>query len=227
MWQLIILALGSYAVGNINFATIISRLIMHKDVRRLGSGNPGTLNMSRNFGLKIGGMTLLLDMLKGGIPSLIGYLIFKNTYAGLFCMGDFVRYLCGFMVVVGHVFPMSMNFKGGKGIASTLGIFLFSQPIIAAVVFLLTFLYMYFSEWGSMGSLLGVAGLSICQMIVFYNQYTINNITSIYLTISYLIIFAICFLTWFAHRKNIIKLLAGEEHHTSVKSMSKKKNKQL
>jgi glycerol-3-phosphate acyltransferase PlsY len=224
-WQLVLLAIFSYAIGNINFALIISRS-KKTDVRKMGSGNPGTLNMSRNFGLKIGGLTLLLDMLKGGIPSLIGYLIMKEKYIGFiggFDIGDFTRFLCGIMVIVGHIFPVTMNFKGGKGIASTLGIFLFSQPIIAAVILLLTFLYIYKSEWGSMGSLLAVAGLSISQMAVFYNLYTANGITGGFLTATYLLILSICLLTWTAHRKNIVKLLAGEEHHTSVRALSKKR----
>jgi glycerol-3-phosphate acyltransferase PlsY len=225
-WQLVILAICSYAVGNINFALIISRF-NHNDVRKLGSGNPGTLNMSRNFGLKVGGLTLILDMLKGGIPSLIGFLIMKNTFIGDFDMGDFARFLCGLMVVLGHIFPASLNFKGGKGVASTLGVFLFSQPVVASVILLITFIYIYFSEWGSMGSLLGVSGSSIYQMIIYYNKYSVLGISSGFLTATYLLVFAMCFLTWYAHRKNIIKLLAGEEHHTSVKSLSKKKNKQL
>jgi len=225
-WQLVILAVCSYAIGNINFALIISRF-NHNDVRKLGSGNPGTLNMSRNFGLKIGGLTLLLDMIKGGVPSLIGFLIMKNSFIGDFNMGDFARFLCGFMVIVGHIFPVTLNFKGGKGIASTLGVFLFSQPLVASIILLLTFLYIYVSEWGSMGSLLGVSGLSIFQMIIYYNKYSVLGISNEFLNASYLLIFAMCFLTWFAHRKNIIKLLASEEHHTSVKALSKKKNKPL
>ena len=80
-WLLAGLVLASYFVGNINFALIISKL-KKSDVRKLGSGNPGTLNMSRNFGLKIGLLTLFLDMLKGAIPTLVGYFAFYGVFVG-------------------------------------------------------------------------------------------------------------------------------------------------
>ena len=72
-WQFLLLAIGSYLMGNINFAIIISKL-KKKDIRTLGSGNPGTLNMSRNFGLKIGLLTLVLDIFKGAILSALLYI---------------------------------------------------------------------------------------------------------------------------------------------------------
>ena len=71
-WQFLLLAIGSYLMGNINFAIIISKL-KKSDIRKLGSGNPGTLNMSRNFGLGIGVLTLVLDIVKGALPTFIGY----------------------------------------------------------------------------------------------------------------------------------------------------------
>jgi len=71
-WVLLLLALGSYLIGCFNNAIMISKL-KKSDVRKLGSGNPGTLNMSRNFGLKLGLLTLFLDMLKGVIPTLVGF----------------------------------------------------------------------------------------------------------------------------------------------------------
>ena len=72
-----IIAFLSYMFGNVNFAIIISKL-KKSDIRKLGSGNPGTLNMSRNFGLKTGILTLFLDALKGAIPCLVGFFVFKN-----------------------------------------------------------------------------------------------------------------------------------------------------
>ena len=202
----VVMAVVSYFVGCFNFALLISK-IKHKDVRRMGSGNPGTMNMSRQFGLAIGGLTLFCDMVKGGLTLLIAYFIWRDyVFAGSgVLVSDLARYVCGVSVIIGHIYPVTMRFKGGKGIASTLGMYAFAlcceteYPWMAAVVFgilLLTLFYIWASEWGSMGSLLGV-------VIALF-----------------LLLLLDCFLTWFAHRKNILSLLAGEEHHTSVKKLS-------
>ena len=103
-WQFLLLAVGSYLMGNINFAIIISKL-KKKDIRTLGSGNPGTLNMSRNFGLKIGVLTLVLDILKGVIPTLVGFLLYKDTYfvGTTLSIEQVAKVGCGFFAVLGHV----------------------------------------------------------------------------------------------------------------------------
>ena len=123
----IVMAVVSYFVGCFNFALLISK-IKHKDVRKMGSGNPGTMNMSRQFGLKIGALTLFLDMVKGGIPLLVAYFIFRGkVFAGTdVLISDLARYVCGVSVIVGHIYPVTMKFKGGKGIASTLGMYAFA-----------------------------------------------------------------------------------------------------
>ena len=86
-WKFLILIVGSYLMGNIFFARIISRL-RHYDISKAGSGNPGTMNMVRNLGFSMGLLTLLLDMLKGVIPSICGYLLFGgNFYDLITCNG--------------------------------------------------------------------------------------------------------------------------------------------
>ena len=124
-WQFLLLSIGSYLIGNINFAVIISKL-KKQDIRKIGSGNPGTLNMSRNFGLKIGVLTLLLDILKGAIPTLAGLLLYKGyVFAGTTLpINMFAKVMCGFFAVLGHVFPVFMKFKGGKGLACLGGVVL-------------------------------------------------------------------------------------------------------
>ena len=174
----IVMAVVSYFVGCFNFALLISK-IKHKDVRKMGSGNPGTMNMSRQFGLKIGGLTLFLDMVKGGLPLLIAYFIFRGyVFAGTdVLVSDLARYVCGVSVIVGHIYPVTMKFKGGKGIASTLGMYSFAlvletqYPWMIALVLgilVLTLFYIWASEWGSMGSLLGVSALALGQEVGVY-----------------------------------------------------------
>ncbi len=229
-WQLALLAVVCYLIGCFNFARLISGR-RHKDITKMGSGNPGTMNMSREFGLKIGLLTFLCDALKGGIPALISYFIYRKYYfAGtVFAVADFTRYFCGLFVIIGHIFPVTTGFKGGKGIASTLGLFWFGIACERGWAFLLVFLFLVFvvvfiamTEWGSLGSLLGVSGLSIAQMVIFFLRYA-NTSVNAYMVAAYACILAINVLTWCAHRKNIARLFAGEEHHTSVKRLAKKK----
>lgn len=116
----LLMAVVCYSIGCFNFAVLIAKL-KHKNVRKIGSGNPGTMNMSREFGLKIGLLNFLLDAFKGGIPAMVSYFIFRGyVFAGTnVVVSDVTRYFCGLFVVIGHIFPVTMKFKGGKGIAST------------------------------------------------------------------------------------------------------------
>ncbi len=230
-WQLLVMAVVCYFIGCFNFARVISRK-KNKDITKIGSGNPGTMNMSREFGLKIGGLTFLCDVLKGGVPAVISYFLYRNYLFAQtnFSVADFTRYFCGLCVIIGHIFPVTMRFKGGKGIASTLGLFWFGLScenawwiLLAFGYLLFIFLFIYLTEWGSLGSLLGVTGMSIAQMVIFCLRYEFGGVGG-YAIAAYGCILAINFLTWWAHRANMARLFAGEEHHTSVKKLAKKKN---
>ena len=226
----LLMAVVCYLLGCVNFAMIIART-KHKDAHKIGSGNPGTMNMSREFGLKVGLVNFLLDVSKGGIPALISYFVFRDyVFAGTdVVVSDITRYLCGVFVIIGHIWPVTMRFQGGKGIASTLGLFWFAlgceQGWYAAVAFLwlvcvLTFIAV--TEWGSMGSLLGVTGFSLWQGIIFYLRYA-PELMNVWVIVLFMLLLLLNFLTWFAHRKNLVRLFAGEEHRTSVKKLSKGK----
>lgn len=229
---LVIFAIGSYLFGNVNWAIIISKT-KNKDIRKMGSGNPGTLNMSRNLGLKFGLLTFFLDIMKGVLPTLIAFFVFEGKYFknSQFAISDFAIYLCGLCVVMGHIYPVVFKFKGGKGIASTIGVFLVCESvygwewaviIIMALVAALVFIYL--TEFGAMGSFIAITPPAIASLIRLFNVYggyTFNvapTTTALYVATNTLI-FAICLFTWFAHRHNIERMLAGEEHPTSIKEM--------
>lgn len=220
----------SYFIGCFNFAVLISHF-KKKDIRDMGSGNPGTMNMTRSFGLKFGAVNFFCDVLKGGIPALAGWLIFKDYYfeGTTFIVSDFARYFFGIMVIIGHIFPVTMKFKGGKGIASTMGLFLFAVSceewwyVFIVVIFLTgVLLYIVFTEMGSMGSLLGVSGLSAFQAVVTIIKYS-GGLSDVWVVVTLMLILGVNVLTWTAHRLNIWRLLAGEEHRTSVRKHKKKK----
>ncbi len=226
---LAIFAIVSYLIGSINWSIIISKS-QKKDIRSLGSGNPGTLNMSRNFGLKFGLLTFLLDVLKGALPTLIAFFVFRNHIfnKSLFIVSDMAIYLIGFCVVIGHIYPIFLKFKGGKGIASTIGVLVVSLSVhgigwasIAIMSLVAAVLFIYFTEFGAMGSFIAITPSAIggsIRLFLEYSHIRADN-TIIFYALTNILIFLICFFTWFAHRKNIERMLAGDEHPTSIKGM--------
>lgn len=229
-WYLfLIAAVVCYFIGCVNFAVMISKF-KRKDIRKVGSGNPGTLNVTRTFGLKTGILNFFCDLLKGGIPSLVGFLLFKDfVFAGTdIPVSDFARYFFGLFVVIGHIFPVNLRFCGGKGIASTMGLFVFSLScekwwyfFIVGALLLCILAYIALTEWGAMGSLIGVALLTVFQAVIFAVKYAAEPMNGWVISL-FAMLLLLNVLTWGAHRKNIYRLLAGEEHKTSV---LKRKNK--
>ena len=233
-WQFLLIAVACYFIGSINFAWLISKA-MHKDITKLGSGNPGTMNVTRELGLKAGVATFLGDALKGVIPMLICFFLYRDYYfeGTTVAVSDFVRYFTAVFVVVGHIFPASVHYKGGKGIASTLGIFWCGLSLENAWWILLGFVvaaiiitFILVTEWGSLGSLFGVSGCSIIQLVIFYSRYAVIMKTALnaYLVAIFAFLLILNLLTWFAHKKNVRRLFAGEEHHTSFKKSRRKAN---
>ncbi len=226
---LIIFAVSGYLIGSINWSIIISKA-QKRDIRSLGSGNPGTLNMSRNFGLKFGLLTFLLDVLKGAIPTLVSFFVFKNKcFANsIFVVSDFAIYLVGLSVVLGHIYPLYLKFKGGKGIASTIGVLIVSLAVhglgwasISIMSLVGAVLFIYFTEFGAMGSFIAITPSAIgggIRLFLIYSSFN-SDATVIFYAVTNFLIFLICFVTWFAHRKNIERMLAGDEHPTSIKGM--------
>jgi len=162
---------------------------------------------------------------------MISYFIYRDVrFANtLVQVSDFTRYFCGVFVIIGHIFPVTMKFKGGKGIASTMGLFWFCLPCDWGWWALIIFgcligivLFIFLTEWGSLGSLLGVTGFSIIQMVIFIRRYASIGINT-YIIILYMLILTLNVLTWCAHHANLARLFAGEERHTSIRKLAKKK----
>ncbi len=226
-WLLVILSISSYLIGNLNWALIIAKT-KKVDIRAVGSGNPGTLNMSRNLGLKAGLLTFFLDIMKGALPTLVAYFLTKDRlfYGTEFVVSDLAIYLCGLSAVLGHIYPVFLRFKGGKGIASTIGVFLVCSSLYGwewAVLIIMALVaagvFIYITEFGAMGSFIAITPPAIGSALrLFFAYNTVNN-SLVYYIVANLLILAICLFTWFAHRHNIERMLAGEEHPTSIKQM--------
>ena len=231
-WSFALLIVGSYLFGSLNNAIMLSSL-MGKDIRKMGSGNPGTMNVSRTLGLKAALLVLALDILKGVIPTLVATLVFSDELFDLSTLPVSVmaKYMAGFFAVLGHIFPCYYRFKGGKGIATTIGVFLVCNTVVALIFAIVALCFILFTGIGSMGSFLATTPPAIFASMSIYRDYLVKEPVVEY-KIAYLIfvnafIMGIVALTWIAHRENIKRLLSGDEHPTEwyqmIKDISLKK----
>lgn len=213
--EYVMLILFSYFVGNISFARLISKK-KKGDITKSGSGNPGTMNMLRTYGVKSGALTLIFDALKGVVSSLTGLLLFKWT--GL--NSDIGLFVGGLSAIIGHMWPVVYKFKGGKGVATALGVFMVANPLMLIVSFIIGFVYLWFFDYGSVASLFVIAFMSVIQGWQYGQIYKTQPQT---LLVVNLLIFAIFSLIWFAHRSNIMRLLIGKENKVNLQKSFKSK----
>ena len=205
----IIVAIIAYAIGSVNFSVILSRKMAGFDVREKGSGNAGSTNMLRSVGKKAAILTLICDILKGIGAILIAWIVGKIAK-------DVDRVLliqiAGILVVVGHTFPIFFEFRGGKGVATSLGVLLITNWQIGLICLTFALVIMILSRKVSLGSI-GAAVLFPVLTIFITSNYIIDSNGTKYLVYS-LILAAIVI---FNHRENIKRLLNGTESTLSFK----------
>ena len=210
-WQVLLVVVLSYFCGNISFSRIISRT-KKDDITKLGSGNPGSTNILRNYGFKFGILNLALDMFKAFVPALVSFYVFGQNYVML--------YIAGLSSMLGHIYPVVYKFKGGKGIASMLGVFLAANPIVTLIVIAGGAVVWAIFEYGSVVSFLCITSMTVLEGIRAQMTLSLGD-----RKIICLILFAIFAFTWYAHRKNIERLLLGKESKASLIKKTKKKLK--
>tara|TARA_B100000287_G_scaffold346124_1_gene333649 strand:+ start:69 stop:650 length:582 start_codon:yes stop_codon:yes gene_type:complete len=188
----IIIIIISYFAGSIPFGLILTKIFLKKDIRSIGSGNIGATNALRTGNKKIGYSTLLLDILKALIP-----LIFIKMY---YVEYIYISSLCVFL---GHVFPIWLKFKGGKGVATYVGI-LFCINIYLGISFIFVWFIVFFIfKYSSLSSLIG--SLSIPAIDFFI----LNNNEAFFFLIMFVLIF-------YTHRENIKRLLNSTESKSKI-----------
>lgn len=194
----------SYLIGSIPFGLILSKAT-GVDIRNQGSGNIGATNVTRLLGKKLGILTLLGDVLKAVIPMLAAHWYFVN--AGELSPRDLDRVvsLCGGAAFLGHIFPIYLKFKGGKGVATALGVFLVVEPVAVLISIFLFVAVVYFSGFVALGSLLVAALMTVWIWLLGGPPSHV------------LLAFLIGVLIWLKHADNIKRLLEGTEQ-----SMKKK-----
>jgi len=184
--NLIIVTVYSYLLGSIPFGLILTKIFLKKDIRKIGSGNIGTTNVLRTGKKSLAAGTLLLDLMKGYFSIIITFTYFENliSYSALICF-------------IGHIFPVWLKFKGGKGVATYLG-------VILALSY--KFFLIFGISWLVLSFLFRYASLSsiISSLIVFVCSYFFINNFSFILFIFFIIIL-------YTHRENIVRLKNSEE----------------
>ena len=190
--EYLIVGIASYLMGSIPFGLVLTKIFLKKDIRNIGSGNIGATNVLRTGNKLIGYLTLVLDITKAIIPVIYVKINFPELI--------YIASLCAFL---GHVFPIWLRFKGGKGVATYVGI-LFSINIILGIVFIscwiITFLL---SKYSSLSSIIASSSVPIYLLIKG------NTDTVIFFIIMFVLIF-------FTHRENIKRLKNKEESKSKI-----------
>jgi|TARA_B100000809_G_C15089558_1_gene512680 glycerol-3-phosphate acyltransferase PlsY len=190
--ELFIISLVSYLIGSIPFGFLLTKIFLNKDIRNIGSGNIGATNALRTGNKKIGFSTLILDILKAAIT----IIFVKFNYSEFI----FISSLCVFL---GHVFPIWLKFKGGKGVATYVGI-LFSINLTYGLIFITIWLIVFFIfKYSSLSSI--IASLSIPLYLFIF----LNSLNLFFFLIMLILIF-------FTHRENIKRLINKEESKTKI-----------
>ena len=190
--ELFIIGIISYLMGSIPFGLILTKVFLKKDIREIGSGNIGATNALRTGNKLIGYSTLILDVLKAVIPVLYVKINFPDAV-----------YISALFAFIGHVFPVWLKFKGGKGVATYVGI-LFSLNIIFGFVFGICWLIIFFiSKYSSLASLIGSISIPVYILIL-------EDLENVFF---YVIMFILIF---FTHRENIKRLINKEETKTKI-----------
>ncbi len=184
--NLILVAIYSYLLGSIPFGLLLTKIFLKKDIRKIGSGNIGTTNVLRTGKKSLAIATLILDLLKGYLSIIITLAFFENliSYSALICF-------------IGHIFPIWLKFKGGKGVATYLG-------VILALSY--KFFLIFGISWLVLSFLFRYASLSsiVSSLIIFIYSYFLNNSFSLILFIFFIFIL-------YTHRENIVRLKNSKE----------------
>ncbi len=204
----VIVTIVAYLLGSISFSVIFSKKFAGFDVREKGSGNAGSTNVLRTAGKKIAVITLLCDVLKGVFAILIAY--------GLgFVVGEDVDkailvQLAGIAVIVGHTFPVFFGFRGGKGIATALGVLLMTNWNIGLICLVFALVLMALTRMVSLGSITAAILFPVLITFMPHNAYLVDGNYIIYSIL--LAVFVI-----YNHRENVKRLMSGTENRLSFK----------
>lgn len=210
----IVLIIIAYLIGSIPTSVWIGRRFHGKDVRQFGSGNAGATNTIRVLGWKAGIPVLIIDLLKGWASVQLAYL----THFYIPHSDDFITYqlILGSAAMLGHIFPIYVGFKGGKGVATLFGIILALSPVTTVVCMGVFLVIALLTKYVSLGSV--IAGFSFPFILILVFHTTTPSLMIFSLIVAILLLFT--------HQKNIERLLRNEESKATFLTVSNRQNKE-
>ncbi len=212
MFVYIIMGVIAYLIGSINFSVILSKKMAGFDIREKGSGNAGSTNMLRSVGKKAAALTLVCDILKGVVSISIA-MILGNIIQSL--DKELLVQIAGIAVVVGHTFPIFFGFKGGKGVATSLGVLILSNWQIGLICLVFALVLMALTRMVSLGSCAAAVLFPVLTLFINDNYTVLSEGKNGNVYFIYSVILAIIVL--YNHRSNIKRILNGTENKLSFK----------
>ena len=193
--QIILFIVIAYLIGSISPALLVGKIFYNTDIRTMGSGNLGTTNTFRCLGKKAGVIVFVLDISKGIIATMLPSLVLGRVeYLSIF----------GAFAMIGHVYPIFANFKGGKAVATGSGVFIFLYPTLSLILVAIFFSTLFITGYVSLGSIL------ICLTSIVYLSIFESGIDK-------WIMIVMCIFVIYMHKKNIQRLLNGTENQSKAK----------
>ena len=205
----IIVAILAYAIGSVNFSVLISRKMAGFDVREKGSGNAGTTNVLRAVGIKAAIITLICDILKGIVAVLIAFWLGNMSQTADKAL---LIQIAGILVIVGHTFPIFFEFRGGKGIATALGVLLITNWKIGLICLVFAVVLIAITRMVSVGSMSAAILFPILTLFIGDNFIVAQGAFKYFVYSIILAAFVI-----FNHRENIKRIMNGTENKISFK----------
>lgn len=202
----LLIVVVAYLLGSVPSGYVLVRIFRHEDIRQTGSGNIGATNVLRSGGKGLAAATFLMDMLKGcaavGLGWLIGHLLAPGVAP------DNMRALAALVAVLGHIFPVWLGFKGGKGVATGFGVFLVAAPLAALAAISVFIVVLALSRYVSLASILGAASFPLFAWWLGHGDHS-----SFFIAVQ----IAVALLLIAKHYQNIRRLLAGTESKLGAK----------
>lgn len=208
----IIMGMIAYLIGSVNFSILISKKVAGFDVREKGSGNAGTTNMLRSVGKGAAAITLILDILKGVVAIYVAILYgnIVSKLANIEVDNSILVQIAGIFVIIGHTFPIYFGFKGGKGVATALGILLTTNYQIGLICLVFAVILIALTRMVSVGSLAAAILFPVLTLFLAKENFIVEGNYIVYSIIIALIVI-------FNHRSNVKRLLNGTENKISLK----------
>jgi len=195
--KILLVIIIAYFLGNFSPSYLLGRFVKRQDIREHGSQNAGSTNALRVFGKKIALVTFILDILKGSFAVWIGHNIF----------GVEGQYLAGLFVIIGHNWPILLGFKGGKGIATSIGVMFLVSPLYIIISCIVGVALIYTTKYVSLGSL-SIIGLLPISALIFSRPLDIDLLV---------LCLMIAIMGFYQHRENIKRLVSGNESKLKFK----------